>query len=85
MGDMADYYRDQQFNEEFEYNYHKLPNEEYIWLTSDGVEYKVKDMTDSHIQNTLRCLDEGRISFDTGYELTLWIKIMKEECKRRSI
>lgn len=87
MGEMSDYYRDQQLNEEFKHFHHirKPSTKQYIWLSSNGVEYKVEDMTNSHIQNTLRCLEQGRIHFDSGYELNLWINIMKDQCNKRGI
>jgi len=87
MGEISDYYRDQQLDGEFKHFHytHKPSNKEYIWLSSNGTEYKVRNMTNSHIQNTLRCLEEGRISFDTGHELNLWINIMRKECKHRGL
>lgn len=87
MGDISDYYINQSMDKEFNPFHHsnKILNMEYIWLSSNGKEYKVKDMTDKHIQNTLRCLEEGKISFDTDYELNLWINIMRKECKQRGL
>ncbi|MCP4254606.1 MAG: hypothetical protein GY775_14625 [Candidatus Scalindua sp.] len=87
MGDISDYYRDQQLDEEFKHFHHnhKPSNKEYIWLSANGTEYKVKEMTNSHIQNTLRCLEEGRIPFNTDYELNLCISVLKKECKNRGL
>ena len=87
MGYISDYYITQNMDEEFNHFHHsnKISNMEYIWLSSNGKEYKVKDMTDNHIQNTLRCLEEGKISFDTDYELNLWINIMRKVCRQRGL
>lgn len=72
---------------------------EHIWITQNGIEINVKDMTTQHILNTLKCIKEGRIVFlmDLGYledndckiidendiERERWIKIFEEELERR--
>ena len=72
---------------------------ENIWTTQNGIKIDVKDMTTTHILNTLKCIEEGRIQFiinmgwaqDNDYqeydenigEKERWIKIFKEELERR--
>lgn len=72
---------------------------EETWITNNGSKIKVKDMKTSHIQNCIKCIEEGRINFiinmgwatDNDYqefdedifEKEKWINIFKEELKRR--
>lgn len=74
---------------------------ENIWITRNGTKINVRDMTTQHILNTLKCIEERRIIFlmDLGYledndckiidendiEKEHWIKIFKEELKRRKV
>lgn len=74
---------------------------ENIWTTQNGRKINVKDMTTQHILNTLKCIEERRIIFliDLGYledndckiidendiKKERWIKIFKEELKRRKV
>lgn len=69
------------------------------WRTKNGTEMKVKDMTTTHIQNCIKCIEEGKISFiinmgweedndfqmydEDYYEKERWLKIFKKELKRR--
>lgn len=56
MGEMADFYRD--FEDEFddgEY-FEGESYEKMIWTTKEGKRILIKDMTDSHLQNTKRML-----------------------------
>lgn len=73
---------------------------EHIWITQNGNEIKVKDMTTTHILNTLKCIEEGRIQFtinlgwaeDNDYQIIdeddiskeRWIKIFNDELERRN-
>lgn len=70
-----------------------------IWTTRDGTNIKVENMSTQHIKNTLRCIENGKISFtiNLGYfedndfqvieedDITKekWIKIFNNELKRR--
>lgn len=72
---------------------------ERIWKTKEGKSIKVKDMTTQHIINTLNAIEDGKIQFvinmgwaqDNDYieydentgEKERWIKVFKEELKRR--
>ena len=72
---------------------------ENIWTTQNGIKINVKDMTTTHILNTLKCIEEERIQFiinigwsqDNDYqeydenigEKERWIKIFEEELERR--
>lgn len=74
---------------------------ENIWIPRKGTKINVRDMTTQHILNTLKCIEERRIIFlmDLGYledndckiidendiEKEHWIKIFKEELKRRKV
>lgn len=73
---------------------------ENIWKTQNGNKIKVKDMTTSHILNTLKCIEDGRIKFminlgwleDNDFEIIeeddirkeRWIRIFNEELERRN-
>lgn len=73
---------------------------EHTWTTQNGANIKVKDMTTTHILNTLRCIEDGRIKFtinlgwaeDNDFQMIeeddirkeRWIKIFNEELKRRN-
>ena len=50
-----------------------------IWTTKDGTRIAVKDMTTSHIRNTIHFLEE-RNAFDM---LLPWICAFKKELERR--
>ena len=72
---------------------------ERTWKTKEGKSIKVKDMTTQHIINTLNAIEDGKIQFvinmgwaqDNDYieydentgEKERWIKVFKEELKRR--
>lgn len=79
MGDMADYYLELAMLQELEY----IENlDRRIWTTKTGQEIDVRDMTTIHIENCLKCLEDGRIDFkDQSNEI--WKKIFKEELERR--
>lgn len=73
---------------------------ENVWKTKNGNKIKVKNMTTSHILNTLKCIEDGRIKFiinmgwaqDNDYqefdenteEKERWIKIFNDELERRN-
>lgn len=50
MGDMADYYRD------FEDDFYDESYEEMTWITREGKEIKIKDMSFNHLVNTAKML-----------------------------
>lgn len=50
MGDMADYYRD------FEDDFYDESYEEMTWVTREGKEIKIKDMSFKHLVNTAKML-----------------------------
>lgn len=70
-----------------------------IWTTKNGEKIKVSDMTTQHIQNTIRCLEDGKIVFlinlgwledndcqvidEDDLEKVNWIKRFKEELIKR--
>lgn len=74
---------------------------DYIWTTRDGKKIKVKDMTTEHIENTIKCIEGGRIQFtiNLGYfedndfqvidEDTTkkyeWLEIFKQELQNRTV
>ena len=85
MGEMADYYRDLWLEEMFndcqeEHEYYEGKNyEEMIWVTREGKRILVKEMKDSHLQNTERFLRKR------GLALTIQYLRIKEELKRRNL
>lgn len=72
MGDMADYYREQQFdfdiaNQEYDEYYNNVHYKdilsEYLknklyWFSKDNQQILIKDMTDSHILNSIKWIDK---------------------------
>jgi len=54
MGEMADYYKEQQIGDEF-YVDESGPTAT-VWVTREGQRIPVKDMTDVHLVNTIRYL-----------------------------
>lgn len=70
-----------------------------IWTTKNGEEIRVKDMTTTHILNTLKCIEDGRIRFtinlgwfeDNDFQIIdedtekkeKWIKIFEKELEER--
>ena len=56
-----------------------------IWLTAGRKEIPVSRMTDTHLQNTLRVIEEGRIAFETDYERTFWESTFRAVLKLRDL
>lgn len=72
---------------------------EHTWTTQNGNKIKVKDMTTTHILNTIKCIEDERINFiinmgwaeDNDYQMydedteekERWIKIFNKELERR--
>lgn len=60
--------------------------DKYIWTQANGEEKKVKKMTNDHIRNTLKALNEGRIYYlEKDLESkNLWITIFESELNIRN-
>lgn len=55
----------------------ELLYEEGIWVTKDGKEIPVRDMTDTHLDNAIRMIEDGRLN-------RRWaLPYLKSEKKRR--
>jgi hypothetical protein len=76
MGDIADYYREQEINDEF-YRERKIIRSSN-WLQRNGEYIRIKDMHSLHIANTINMLER----YD-GYDD--WIIAFKRELKRREV
>ena len=63
--------------------YHDIEEEAKlkIWTTKDGTKIPVRDMADSHIQNTINLI-KRRDKYD--YYLP-WLKVFEEELKDREL
>ena len=71
----------------------------HIWTTQNGEKIDVKDMSTSHIVNTLKCIEEKKINFivnlgwfedndfqqieENEEERDMWIDVFENELKRR--
>ena len=59
MGDIADYYRNQELDKEFNY-YQRI--EEPIWTCKDGTQIAISDMTNNHIINAINMVNHNLTS-----------------------
>ena len=71
----------------------------HIWTTQNGEKINVKDMSTSHIINTLKCIEDKRINFivnlgwfedndcqqieESEEEREMWINIFENELENR--
>lgn len=83
MGDMADYYREQEllYNDRF--------TSDSIWTTSDGMRVAIRDMSNSHLLNTIRVL-RGKSPVGTKFHTDdvrrrQWINAMANEAYARGL
>ena len=90
MGDMADQYEMRDYFEDVAFLKATQDISSKIWTTKCslgcivGDKINVKDMTTSHIQNCIKCLEDGRISFDFGSSINEeWIEVFKKELFNR--
>ena len=56
----------------------------FTWITKFGTLHKIKDMSDSHIQNALKYLITRGISF-LPEETKFWINVFKFEHEKRNL
>lgn len=61
--------------------------DKHIWITDDGREFPVDEMSIPHIVNTIKCLNgTGKKHIDEDYlgGKDKWIAIFKDELKKRN-
>jgi len=87
MGDMADYYRFDEYasDDSILVKHARMNPAQAIWITAGRKEIPVSRMTDTHLQNTLRVIEEGRIAFETDYERTFWESTFRAVLKLRDL
>lgn len=91
MGDMADYYREQEDIAEAMADQQDGPEitRESLWRMRDAQEVYVKDMENEHLLNTIRML-QGRSPIGTVFGVVIsrrraWISVMTNEAYRRGL
>ena len=83
MGDISDYYRDLDLENQYQYsnrvckNYND--NDFSVWTTKAGVRIKVCNMTDSHLINSLNMINKSAPNNE------LWFDALANECIRRKL
>lgn len=52
----------------------KVPKEE-VWTTKEGIDFRVRDMNESHVRNTLRMIirDYKALGFENYDDLLSWV------------
>ena len=77
MGEMADYYLDQEIDNP--YNSYFYPEQYEYWMTKEGSQLDVSAMTEPHIQNCIKWLEKHKnTDWANG-----WIGVFEEELKNR--
>ena len=87
MGDMADDWERQYGWYENDLEESEVMPEKYrkgtlTWLTKEGVEIKVSDMTDSHVLNTKRFLERTGTRTNVA---RVWVEILNIEIQKRGL
>jgi len=87
VGDMADYYKEQQIGEEFA---RPEITRESLWHTADGRVIKIKDLEDQHLLNIIRCFrnmsPEGtRVYPESPTARRNWVNALANEAYRRGL
>jgi hypothetical protein len=93
MGDISDYYREQEDDSQFSIKYFKnhylgrVPksSSDYIWTTNKGANILVGRMTTNHVKNSLNAIRTGKIFASQSSQLqrTIWSKIFTDELVKR--
>jgi len=89
MGDMADYYREQEiWMDEFQRD--DEITRDSIWRTAAGKRIAVKDLKDSHLLNIIRCFrnmsPHGTKVFPTDpVQRRLWVNVLSNEAYHRGL
>lgn len=60
-----------------------MNNQQKIWKTREGIEWKLKDMTDSHVLNCLVALKNRKIYPNSAKYRQKWIIIFTNEIRLR--
>lgn len=95
MGEMADYYADLAMSEDWQnehydeyYNdvYYKNILNQYLkgklhWVTKDSQQILIKDMTDSHLLNSIKWIDKNHKNRTVMKELKDILNMEKEKRK----
>lgn len=87
MGDMADYYIEQQIGDEFA---RPQVTRESIWTTATGRRVAIKDMEDSHLLNIIRCFRDmsphgTRVAPTDPAMRRHWVNALANEAYRRGL
>ena len=77
MGDIADYYRDQELEQNLYYNLSSNKDKRYNkWLQADGSEINVSSMTKSHLINSINKIKRDKWRRN-------WLHILEKELESR--
>lgn len=91
MGDIADYYRDIEYENIFDdevfndehYNgiWTKYKKGKLFWTTKAGSSILVSKMEESHLVNTIKHLEKKE---ETNLAVDEWLDVLKDEIKNRN-